>query len=237
MTVNREGPIIFSAPMILALLSRSKTQTRRTTGLEEIGRGARVVGYSKDHRGRFSVDFDDPEGDGCFAVPSPYGGPGDRLWVREGVRRTAHFASVHFESVNGAIVKNESISRDTAEYIADGAPAPIDFWGWKNKALPAIHMPRGVCRIRLQLEAVRVERLKDISEADARAEGISMTVAHVAYGRTPAESVPSFWWPGADRNFHCARDAYFAGWESLHGAASVDLNPFCWVLSFHQVPR
>jgi hypothetical protein len=64
------------------------------------------------------------------------------------------------------------LSRSVATYIADGAPAPIDSWPWKNRALPAIHMPRGVSRISLLLEEVSVEKLSDITEADAIAEGI-----------------------------------------------------------------
>lgn len=106
-----------------------------------------------------------------------------------------------------------------ATYIADGAPAPIDSWSWKNRALPAIHMPRGVSRISLLLEEVRVERLQDITEDDANAEGVrewERGAMSPASGRGPFDAV----------------DIYERLWGELHGPQSWRLNSWVWVLRF-----
>lgn len=118
-----------------------------------------------------------------------------------------------------------------ATYIADGAPAPIEAWRWKNSALPAIHMPRNVCRLELLLQAIRVERLHEISEADAIAEG---TTCWVCGGRVD----------GLSENdcecFHtkaAARPSYEVLWRSLHGEESWSQNPLVWVLTFTVAQR
>lgn len=121
------------------------------------------------------------------------------------------------------------MARSVAHYIADGAPAPIDNWGWKNKALPAIHMPRGVSRLSLQLEEVSVERLSDITEADAIAEGI----VPANHDRPAILGPGKLWtWPGHDKVYVSATAAYFAGWDSINGAGSAAKNPWLWRLAF-----
>lgn len=111
------------------------------------------------------------------------------------------------------------MSKSVATYIADGAPAPIDSWGWKNKALPAIHMPRGVSRLSLLLEEVRIEQLQQITEADAIAEGIEDSIDG------------GYCWP-AGPTFHHAKSAYLAGWNTINAKAPAASNPWVWVLSF-----
>jgi hypothetical protein len=153
----RERPILFSAPMVRAILEGRKTQTRRILTVPwHKGRRARPYEpYYVDNDGR--LEFCDEYGDyhdyeATFL--SPYGRPGDRLWVKESIRRDEGF--------------------DSSSYIADGAPTVADAWPWKNKALPSIHCPRGLSRITLEVTRVRVERLTSISKADARAEGVTL---------------------------------------------------------------
>jgi len=205
-------PIIMSTPMVLSLNDDAKTQTRRTSGLEGFSRAAVVAGYETKGRDFFArITQPDRRGDPWEAmVKCRYGGPGGQLYVREGVRRKP---------------ADPNDRGCCAEYIADRAPAPCDTWGWKNPALPAIHMPSGMCRHRLELIEIRIERVQSISESDARAEGI----------RSSGPGV--FFWPGADRNYATAVAAYMHGWVWLNGQGSWDLNPLVWVLSFKQVLR
>lgn len=233
-----ETPILWSAPMVLALLAGRKTQTRRTVGLEEIA-GAESLTVAKGaHRHRFhrfdrhagkwgafleSVAF--PGRDHCF-VKCPYGGPGDVLWGREAIRRTSLVRGMYRETVNGVVTASSSVDRATAVYAADGATAPVDTWPWKQGTLPGIHMPRGMCRLRHQINAVRVEQLKAITEADAIAEGMEPVRSEIEN----RQHVTCWKWPGGDTLYGTAREAYRAGWETLHGANSFELNPLVWVL-------
>lgn len=128
--------------------------------------------------------------------PLPYGKPGDRLWVRE------------------------SFNHDGNHYIyaADLNDAGVQKWAAKWK--PSIHMPRSASRILLEITGVRVERLKDISECDAKAEG-----SYVCdyFGRRLLDQ---------SSNQGCYKWGYRSIWESLNGSGSWDLNPFVWVVEF-----
>lgn len=124
---SRERPILFSSPMVRALIAGTKTQTRRVV------------------KGEWIV---------C-----PYGGPGDRLWVRE-----SHwwFKDEH-DPVTGYYPPK--LTAEDVEYRADGE-RPGRSWR------PSIHMPRWASRITLEITGVRVERLQDISAEDCIAEGM-----------------------------------------------------------------
>ena len=146
----RERPILFSAPMVRAILAGTKTQTRRV--LRD------GTWWTKEH----GVIRMAPAGLACtgFApVPCPYGSPGDRLWVRE------------------TWARNEDQLSDTRMdtslvYRADGETRAKDN-GTDKPWRPSIHMPRWASRITLEIAGVRVERLQDISTADCWAEGIA----------------------------------------------------------------
>lgn len=207
-------PIIMSQPMILAHLEDRKTQTRRTRGLEGLESWLHH-GYLTE-RGKFYALF--TRGEEARKVRCPYGGPGGTLYVREGIRRVGERMGFGGTQVV-----------DVAEYIADGATAPIDNWGWKNQALPAIHMPAGCSRFELDLLTVTVERLHYISEADAIAEGM---VEVRKIGPSGVETFVGWGWPGEGMLHDTAVQAYRAGWLWLNGATSWDLNPYVWRLSY-----
>ncbi len=203
--------ILMSAPMVLAHLADRKTQTRRTRGLEDLGDWVPAISTT-DGKKRFGFVF--ARDDERKFVPCPYGGPGGQLYIREGIR---HVAGV--DAAGGS-------DRDLATYIADGSPAPIDNWGWKNKALPAIHMPFGLRRFELDLHEVRVERLNAISEYDAMAEGLERR-------RSPLTGFDSFFGaPGSGMSYSSAVDAYRDLWESINGAGSWERNPWVWRLRY-----
>ena len=184
-----ERPILFSGPMIRAILAGTKTQTRR------VWKEARLA------------PRDLAIGDRSIACP--YGEAGDRLWVRE------TWATVKwFDDTNAASCwKNE---RPPALYFAadTGAYLTSEHRGrWR----PSIHMPRWASRLTLEVVSVRVERVQDISEADALAEGIDWAGCNHAYGQTISA---------------------FAGlWDSINDARGYGwkVNPWVWVVEFKRV--
>ena len=202
----KERPILFSAPMVRALLNGSKTQTRRVAKPvqhPDLGNiytpGALVLEHEPKH---------------VIERACPYGHPGDRLWVWEafsGPRHQEAYAPSLWHEV------------DDIWYWADGNPSTGDW----PKPRPSIHMPRWASRITLEITGVRVERLQDISEADAMAEGIY--------------SNPDFngMWT-ADGDTHSSKNdgpiqAYRHLWVSLNGPGSWDANPWVWVIEFKKL--
>jgi len=139
----KERPILFSTPMVQALLAGRKTQTRR------ICKGQRELSREQD----FQIDT-------C-----PYGQPGDRLWVRESWYQRGRWKKI--------IPPEGVFEGDTewdGDFAADYPTHGEIKEGWRKR--PSIHMPRWASRITLEITAVRVERLQSISTDDAIAEGI-----------------------------------------------------------------
>lgn len=207
----RERPIIFSGPMVRAILDGRKTQTRRVMpSMVTLGR----VEYPgrRDRNGYSQVNWlDTPEGVAAAVRECPYGAPGDRLWVREnGWERPA---------LSARDLRDGADTWPPYEYDAE----PLMSWedgelkllGWRRR--PSIHMPRWASRITLEITGVRVERLQDISEADAVAEGVidtgSITFSLAGVQRGPIAE-------------------YAVLWEQLNGPGSWDANPWVWVVEF-----
>jgi hypothetical protein len=193
--------------MVRAVLDGSKTQTRRICKPAQFYSLSKVVEVPDPlERGQVynGSHFGDEEGDVQF--PSPYGGRGDRLWVREAWARTSVFPGTDL------VVYREGDSR--TDY---GGP-------WK----PGIHMFRRDSRITLELTGVRVERLQDIGEADAMAEG---TPCYVCGG--PMNGI-------SEDDCHCFHrraqpSDYRLLWVSINGPGSWDLNPWVWCVSFRRI--
>lgn len=206
MTPIKERPILFSAPMVRAILEGRKTVTRR-----EVKRQAALDCLAAGFEPAF------------LALPGnsdlcPYGKPGDRLWVRE------TWYCDHFEVQKGPYLQPVDMydldqSREDGElvYAADGlAPYEQEQPTWK----PSIHMPRWVSRILLEITAVRVERLQDISRADIRAEGLQCPPELASDDVSPNYRD---WYPAAWREL----------WESTGG--NWEANPWVWVVEFKRV--
>lgn len=151
-TKTRDFPIIFSAPMIRALLDGRKTQTRRLAWILPKQNGARSVGESIDRGG--------------FAKPTSWQKvePGDRLWVREAFNT---FGGGDPGVLVWAADWRENAKARRLENIPDQEPK------WR----PSIHMPRWASRITLGVTAVRRQRLQEISREDAIAEGLRLASA------------------------------------------------------------
>lgn len=210
----REIPILFQGAMVRAILDGSKTQTRRMCKPAQAHCLSSVVEVP-DPKERGQVyngsHFGDEDGEVQFA--SPYGGRGGRLWVREAWRAMAeHNGSRPLDIPwRSPIVYEASRHPDTSF----------------GKLRPGMFMPRWASRITLEVTGVRVERLQDISEADAIAEGIEPDVQ-------PDDLVP-LW-----RNYSTGNTtispvySYQTLWESINGPGSWDANPWVWVVEFRR---
>ena len=205
-------PILFSAPMVRALLDGRKTQTRRPVKLIVSGR-VKAPGSNKNWHP------DDPN-----AVRAcPYGRQGDLLWVRE------TFSGPHcMEASEGRAAAPPSKWGRSSRiwYWADGNPQDGDW----TRPRPSIHMPRWASRLTLRITDVRIERLQDISEKDAIAEGVEG--AFVEDGR--------YWrnYGLSDEEAACSpmlnfpTESFRTLWESINGKGSWGANPWVWALSF-----
>jgi hypothetical protein len=156
-----------------------------------------------------SVPFSTPDADPKGVIKSPFGTVGDRLWVKE-----THWIN-HAEKL--------------LAYRAD-----MEFPDHMNKSKwrPSIHMPRWASRITLDITAVRVERVQDITEEDAMAEGVES----VWYGNAK-------FWKAYGKNLlpeggelvatMAAAQSFRTLWQSIYG--NWDANPWVWVYEFRRI--
>lgn len=203
--------------MVRALLEGRKTQTRRIMKPQpESGPGMNCTRIRyKNRRGDIVLD-EALESQHCCQALCPYGVPGDRLWVRE----TFWYEPPSFGEVCG--IKYQ----DGDEALLFRADGEVE-GGVKWK--PSIFMPRLLSRITLDIAEVRVQRLQDISEEDAEAEGLWR-------GRARRH----LWWLNATdcrlcEPFHGHKPAYQYLWQSINGPGSWDANPWVWAITFTKV--
>lgn len=181
-------PILFSAPMVRAVLGGCKTQKRMIVKPQPTPDAARFVPWeteegswaAQSNSGKMFVNAS------WQPVVCPYGQPGDRLWVRETFWLEEPWKP--------------------GDYISYRATEQVVLGPWK----PSIFMPRKASRITLEIVSVRVERLQDISEDDAKAEGVE------PYAPDDGRYV----------------EGYRELWQSINGAGSWALNPWVWRIEF-----
>ena len=218
----KERPIIFSAPMVRAILAGTKTQTRRVVkGAPHDWAPVQPQVYSPtviDRRGNEQpgpAAYGAGNADGECWIRCPYGQPGTTLWVREAWAR---------DDEDGCLMYRADVGREMdADAWEHGRIEGVPRYRWR----PSIHMPRWASRITLEITSVRVERLQDISEADAAAEGVTPKWEPGCSGRL-MEALGGF-------SFRPAASAYADLWESLHGPGSWDANPWVWVVEFKRI--
>ncbi|WP_312996440.1 hypothetical protein [Leclercia sp.] len=200
-----ERGMIFNAEMVRAILDGRKTQTRRL--LKDATGPSLSVDIAEDSPGVAELSWLYGDGPGhevnerIKLIHCPYGKPGDRIWVRE------TFGDCGVRLVYRA---------DTD----DGAKCKVKRW------TPSIHMPRWASRILLEITDVRVERLNDISEEDARAEGIVDGGCLNCGEPEPCGCVN----PEPD-----ATDAFAYLWQSIYGQENWNANPWVWVIEFKRI--
>ena len=203
----KERPILFSDPMVRALLAGLKSQTRRLVSPRvdfariKPDRGWRYDGiwtaedggdnghyfWRRDERGRLTRDF-------VSMGRCPFGVTGERLWVREAWCRVPWAA------------------KTVTEYRASWGRADGGL-RWKSP----IHMPRAESRILLEVTDVRIEWLQEITESDALAEGTASLMR--GYTRYTGEAV----------------DIFRRLWGEIHGRTAWNVNPLVWVIQFRRL--
>ena len=222
-TTPAEHPILFSGPMVRALLAGRKTVTRR---MWQPPKGS--IPYTQLGDGWYTF----PDDKGWYHAEEdicPYGRVGDRLWVRETWRPSiAHNAVQQMrdgDDVNVTYAADGHVEYFSHVRITEG-------WAFPKAArvgnVSSIFMPRWASRITLEVTDVAVERLHDITEADAIREGFQSTSLCLA-GTTVWHVDP---WPTTDA-WASPLDAFQGVWRRLNGHASWNANPFVWVVRFN----
>ena len=210
-TTVRERPILFSGPMVKAILEGRKTMTRRVVKPqpEDDIDGARLRACAPMRRGSYEFVGNPTLSPPCEISLRPFAFPGDRLWVRE----TMFFHDTcgwRYSADNAAV----SLHKDSPHVSA--------MYSWAHHSdvgiggcCRSIHMPRWASRLTLEVVRVRVERLQEISEQDAQAEGAEY------------DSL------GGARGY---RDCFEIGWNHINGKrAPWASNPWVWALTFRRL--
>ncbi|HEI8866132.1 TPA: morphogenetic protein [Serratia odorifera] len=212
----KERPIIFNAEMVRAILDGRKMQTRRTVS----DRHLHLIDVASQVGECYPLEsgIDHANSQSYYREHCPFGQVGDRLWVRE-----------TFMDLTGTGIEATTGKFEGFAYRAD---TPAGSYGdevrkeYGLKWTPSIHMPRLASRITLEITAVRVERLNDISQEDAQAEGMELT------GWVPSYSNPDN--AGFDETF-TPYDNFAMLWESIYGVDGWEANPWVWVIEFRRV--
>ncbi|CAI8726507.1 hypothetical protein [Pseudomonas sp. IT-P4] len=209
----KERPILFSAPVVRAILEGRKTVTRRALKMPH--------GF-----------WETSEAGELVPIPAncPFGNPGDRLWVREPFGEVYEYCD-HPE-MPGCPTEYWHIAW---KYRADAETPEIEdgvFEGWR----PNIHMPRRASRVVLEITQVRIERLRDsedlelldelgdmLEDCDSAAGKEFLRIEHLQSAGAPLRMIPEMY-------------GFKAFWDGKHGAGSFDANPWVWVVEFKRVP-
>lgn len=220
-------PIIFSAPMVRAIISGRKNQTRRVVKPQppeycspiEVGRYPPTVVDRHGEEQPGAEIFGAYDLDGEWGCRCPYGQPGELLWVRE-----TFIAGLGVGGYAPGVDPDKDQFGKTIDviYRADDGENERTAAGWQ----PSIHMPRWASRLTLEITDVRVERVQDISQQDCFSEGLK----------------------NRDFNAHCERtgdpgtscqDTFAELWDSINAKRGYgwDVNPWVWALTFkaHQM--
>ncbi|EKB9498599.1 hypothetical protein OOX37_004313 [Salmonella enterica] len=209
----KERGMIFNAEMVNAILSGRKTQTRRPIKWKQ----TRFTEIAERDDGSLWPWAEDCERGGDIWFACPYGEIGDHIWVRETwqvihdhIDESSH---VEYRTYAPSIPKEKDRYWHTvyAEHFGDESREDRGF-PWR----PAIHMPRWASRILLEITDVRVERLRDLSEEDAKSEGIIPSAGGVL--------------PGWEYRINF-RDL----WMDIYGTDNWEANPWVWVIEFKRV--
>ena len=225
----KERPILFSGPMVRAILEGRKTQTRRIVQpqpelIPDISLAGKLTGsYSYWWYGSAAQTMI-----GVSMMPQfcPYGNRGEKLWVRE---TFCEFADYHI--IDGKRFAYRADSEHLRTF-ADSEQTRKEL-GYKWK--PSIFMPRHASRITLEIVNVRVERLRDISEDDAKAEGIRELPLQ--------EGEPGAWWSGDVMQGSVLHGrspvmAFRKLWDSINkDRAPWESDPWVWILEFRRIEK
>ena len=218
----KERPILFSAPMVRAILEGRKTVTRRPVKVQPFD-----LNWSRrDHRFEYTAgraeNGDEIDGffayttrsGGAWSAKCPYGQPGDRLWVRESLRYDCEYG--HYFAAGGPHGEEVYLC---SLFDDDEAQTGYSYDGLlPERSVPSIHLHRRYSRILLEITEVRVERLQAISADQAEAEGIDFLRAAPDLDETMTPQ----------QLFECL-------WDHVNGKGAWEANPWVWVVEFKRV--
>jgi len=203
---TKERPILFTAPMVQAILDGRKTQRRRPLKIKLCG--------GKKH----NIDFtDDKEWAIARAGECPYGQIGDELWVRETWGTDKQVDDVKPSELS----KGEPTYYPATNHVIEVACKMMTL----GKKRPSIFMPRWASRIQLKITDIRVERLQDISDEDAYSEGIKKGMRGGGVIETEKHRLQS----------NSAKLTFQMLWEEINGQYSWNNNPWVWVIEFERI--
>ncbi|MFV8874496.1 hypothetical protein ABQ359_22235 [Serratia fonticola] len=206
----KERPVLFNGDMVRAILDGRKTQTRRMVKPQREGPVWSAKPAQNPRYERHTHDWWLPTGTKPYSAlpPCPYGAVGDRIWVRE-----------TFMDLTGTGIEAITGQFEGYAYRADTPPGSLGDETrkeYKLKWTPSLHMPRSACRLVLEITGVRVERLNDISNDDAKAEG------YPAEREADGGSCDPWLW---------FRDL----WDGIYPEQTFKDNPWVWVIEFKRV--
>lgn len=258
----KERPVLFSAPMVNAILAGAKTQTRRIMKVQPptikhtlLNIIKSVYGLKNWQGARFWSIPDGVQTDGQIfsdseAFKCPYGEVGDRLWVREAWAAMSRYDGVAPRKIccgaEQAVWYRATDHKECDHYLTGQ---------YRGKWRPSIFMPRWASRITLQIDKIRVERINDISEVDAIAEGVESYdktpnmsgyrnyLWHGAVGRDITQKQSDAWdWQYSNYDATSdrpARDSFSSLWEMINADRGYgwDKNPWVWVYDFSVVQQ
>lgn len=206
----------------------------------------------------FFKDLTEPDKDWLFGCRFPFGRIGDELWVREawrivgwdfeestctieykdGAKQVCELRDWEDKSFNEEWLQSQIVNMANKGILAvvDPENTTTDevFYKWtgkENSWKPSIHMPREASRICLEITGIRVERLCDISEADAVAEGIEILDFYNKDSYRDYSYVSKY---SIHKYLTNAIDSFHSLWNSINGAESWRLNPWVWVIEFRK---
>jgi hypothetical protein len=215
-----ERPILFSAPMVRAILEGRKTMTRR------------IVKKAPDwmQSGRIGKETVIPElmeqAVNIWGNPDlcPYGKPGDRLYVKETHWRLGKWVKDGISKTGRQRWRFKATKGEYVRFVPPDKKPAREEHGWHKR--PSLFMPRWASRITLEITDVRVERLQEITEEDAKAEGVQ------PWEFNPNQTLTS----GERAGDSPYRSGFAYLWDTINDhRATWKSNPFVWVISFRWV--
>lgn len=224
-------PILYSGPMVRALLDGRKTQTRRLAWCPCRSKDGSGRDGWRRKRGTNAMGWERP-------TPWQKVKPGDLLWVKEAFYLTddGHYRRAVY------VADDDSCKRHVARIEKMRCLCSDDWAATHLRKRSADSMPRWASRLTLEVTATKMERLQDISEEDARAEGLKAITKDgnlVKWGIPDSDGLPGnddFGWPWSEWEV-LPVGAFKKLWIRLHGPESWDANPQVVAISFHVIKR
>ena len=221
METKKQSPILFSTPMVQAILNGTKTMTRRivTPQPEMMPQSfpVPVDEFIKQLKTQTKKGFKTLCSTGpCNGMVVPeckFGKVGDLIWVREMFCVGEFSKYYYFKAQDSTYIREYDKPNGTTK--------------WK----PSIHMPKAACRIWLEITSIRIERLNSISESDAIAEGIEESLWD------EVNKCRVFKYYGLKNAVTDEKASFKSLWRSINGFESWDKNPFVWVIEFKRVDK